>query len=94
MEPESLESIPVSIIGGSGYTGGELIRLISSHPNFKLMEIVANRSAGKKVEEVFPHLRHLNLTTFINFEDLDFSKVKLIFCALPHATSQEIIKEL
>ncbi len=94
MEPEYLESIPVSIIGGSGYTGGELIRLISSHPNFKLMEIVANRSAGKKVEEVFPHLRHLNLTTFINFEDLDFSKVKLIFCALPHATSQEIIKKI
>ena len=94
MEPEYLESIPVSLIGGSGYTGGELIRLISSHPNFKLMEIVANRSAGKKVEEVFPHLRHLNLTTFINFEDLDFSKVKLIFCALPHATSQEIIKKI
>ncbi len=94
MEPEYLESIPVSLIGGSGYTGGELIRLISSHPNFKLMEIVANRSAGKKVEEVFPHLRHLNLTTFINFEDLDFSKAKLIFCALPHATSQEIIKKI
>ena len=94
MEPEYLESIPVSLIGGSGYTGGELIRLLSSHPNFKLIEIVANRSVGKKVEEVFPHLRHLNLTTFISFEDLNFTKAKLIFCALPHATSQEIIKKI
>ena len=94
MEPEHLESIPVSIIGGSGYTGGELIRLISSHPNFELIEIVANRNAGKKVEEVFPHLRHLKLSTFIKFEDLDFSKSKLVFCALPHATSQEIIKKI
>ena len=94
MESEHLESIPVSIIGGSGYTGGELIRLISGHPNFKLMEIVANRSAGKKVEDVFPHLRHLKLSAFINFQELDFSKAKLIFCALPHATSHEIIKKI
>ena len=67
MEQDYLESIPVSLIGGSGYTGGELIRLISSHPNFKLMEIVANRSAGKKVEEVFPHLRHPSLHVVLHW---------------------------
>ncbi len=94
METRDLKFIPVSIIGGSGYTGGELIRLISGHPNFELIEIVANRSAGKLVEEVFPHLRHLNLSKFINFEDMNFSNAELIFCALPHATSQEIIKKI
>ncbi len=94
MELGHKKSVPVSIIGGSGYTGGELIRLLSRHPNFELLEIVANRNAGKKIDEVFPHLRHLSLPKFISFENINFSKVKLIFCALPHATSQEIINKI
>ena len=55
------KSILVSIIGGSGYTGAELIRLISRHPYFTLFQVVANRNAGKKIEDIFPHLRHLDL---------------------------------
>ena len=61
MKEAIIESIPVSVIGGSGYTGAELIRLISQHPNFELLEIVANRNVGKQVAEIFPHLRHLKL---------------------------------
>ena len=94
MKEGMIESIPVSVIGGSGYTGAELIRLISQHPNFELLEIVANRNAGKQVAEIFPHLRHLKLPKFIDFESLNFSKLKLIFCALPHATSQDLIKKI
>ena len=85
------EPILVSIIGGSGYTGAELIRLISRHPYFTLFQVVGNRNAGKKIEDIFPHLRHLNLPDFISFEEMIFDDVDLIFCALPHATSQEII---
>jgi N-acetyl-gamma-glutamyl-phosphate reductase len=94
MQKELKTSIPVSVIGGSGYTGAELLRLIAHHPNFELIEIVANKNAGKRVEEVFPHLRNLKLPKFIAFESLCFLKVKLIFCALPHSTSQEIIKKI
>ena len=83
--------ISVSIIGGSGYTGAELVRLIAKHPYFRLVQVVANRNAGKKIEELFPHLRHLNLPDFVTFEEMDFDGLELIFCALPHATSQEII---
>ncbi len=90
----SKKTIPVSVIGGSGYTGAELLRLIAQHPNFELIEIVANRNVGKKVEEVFPHLRHLDFPKFISFDCLDFSKVKLVFCALPHSTSQKVIKQI
>ena len=85
------DPISVSIIGGSGYTGAELIRLISKHPHFELNQVVANRNAGKKIQDIFPHLRHLNIPDFINFEEMNFDNVDLIFCALPHATSQEII---
>ena len=82
--------VSVSIIGGSGYTGVELMRLIAKHPHFRLVQVVANRNAGKKIEDILPHLRHLNLPDFITFE-MNFDGVELIFCALPHATSQEII---
>ena len=85
------DPILVSIIGGSGYTGAELIRLISKHPHFELNQVVANRNAGKKIQDIFPHLRHLNIPDFINLEEMNFDNVDLIFCALPHATSQEIM---
>ena len=88
------DPISVSIIGGSGYTGAELIRLISKHPHFQLNQVVANRNADKKIQDIFPHLRHLNLPDFINFDQMNFDNVDLIFCALPHATSQEIIVKI
>ena len=44
--------VSVSIIGGSGYTGAELIRIISKHPYFELFEVVANRNVGKKIQEI------------------------------------------
>ena len=91
MENSNKDPISVSIIGGSGYTGAELIRLISKHPHFELNQVVANRNAGKKIQDIFPHLRHLNIPDFINLEEMNFDNVDLIFCALPHATSQEII---
>ena len=86
--------VSVSIIGGSGYTGAELIRLISKHSYFQLNQVVANRNAGKKIQDIFPHLRHLKLPDFISFEQMDFDNVDLIFCALPHSTSQEIIVKI
>ena len=86
--------VSVSIIGGSGYTGAELIRLISKHPYFDLNQVVANRNAGKKIRDIFPHLRHLKLPDFISFEQMNFDNVDLIFCALPHSTSQEIIVKI
>ena len=58
------DPISVSIIGGSGYTGAELIRLISKHPHFELNQVVANRNAGKKIQDIFPvSYTHLTLPT-------------------------------
>jgi N-acetyl-gamma-glutamyl-phosphate reductase len=44
--------------------------------------------------EVFPHLRHLNLPELVSFDQIDFDKIDLCFCALPHKTSQEVIRDL
>ena len=51
----------VAIIGASGYTGAELIRLIATHPGMEIAALAANSKAGQSMAQVFPHLRHLDL---------------------------------
>ena len=84
----------IAILGASGYTGAELIRLISTHPGMEITALSADRKAGMEMVEVFPHLRHLKLPTLCRIDEVEFSAIDLCFCALPHATSQEVIRDL
>ncbi|MCF7700044.1 N-acetyl-gamma-glutamyl-phosphate reductase [Loktanella sp. M215] len=84
----------VAILGASGYTGAELVRLIATHPSMKIVGLSGNSKAGMAMADVFPHLRHLDLPTLTTIENMDFDGVDLVFCALPHATSQAVIKDL
>ena len=84
----------VAILGASGYTGAELIRLIAGHPNIEIAALAADRKAGMQMEDVFPHLRHLDLPILCKIDEIDFSGIDLCFCALPHKTSQDVISAL
>ncbi|MDQ2092667.1 N-acetyl-gamma-glutamyl-phosphate reductase [Rhodalgimonas zhirmunskyi] len=84
----------IAILGASGYTGAELIRLIATHGQMKIAALGAYSKAGQSLAQVFPHLRHLDLPDMVSFDEIDFSKIDLCFCALPHKTSQEVIREL
>ena len=84
----------IAILGASGYTGAELVRLIATHPMLQIVALSGDRKAGMAMAEVFPFLRHLNLPILQKIEDIDFTNVNLVFCALPHATSQEVIAAL
>jgi N-acetyl-gamma-glutamyl-phosphate reductase len=84
----------IAILGASGYTGAELVRLIATHPFLRIAALSADRKAGMSMGEVFPHLRHLDLPALVPIDALDFSAIDLVFCALPHATSQEVIAGL
>lgn len=84
----------VAILGASGYTGAELVRLIATHPSLRIVGLSGNSKAGMAMADVFPHLRHLDLPVLTTIEDMDFDGVDLVFCALPHATSQAVIKGL
>lgn len=84
----------VAILGASGYTGAELVRLIAGHPNIEIAALAAERKAGMTMAEVFPHLRHMSLPTLCKIGEIDFSQIDLCFCALPHKTSQEVIAAL
>lgn len=81
----------VAILGASGYTGAELVRLIATHPSFRIVALTGDRKAGLPMSSVYPHLRHMNLPDLITIENLDYSDIDLVFCALPHATSQAVI---
>lgn len=84
----------VAILGASGYTGAELVRLIAQHPNITIKALAAERKAGMTMAQVFPHLRHMDLPTLCKISEIDFSEIDLCFCALPHKTSQEVISAL
>ncbi|WP_262691691.1 N-acetyl-gamma-glutamyl-phosphate reductase [Kordiimonas aestuarii] len=90
------KKIRVGILGASGYTGADLVRLLVRHPNVEIALMTAERKAGMPIGDVFPHLMDLELPDLIGLDEVEWPAVELdvVFCALPHATSQEVIKGL
>lgn len=84
----------IAILGASGYTGAELIRFLAGHPAFRVTAVSADRKAGQAMAEVFPFLRHLDLPRLVKIDEIDFATVDLCFCALPHATTQQVVASL
>lgn len=84
-------TINTVILGASGYTGAELLRLLVTHPHFRITALTGESQAGKAMGEVYPHLRFDGLPTLIKAGEVDYRDVQLVFCCLPHGTTQEII---
>jgi len=84
----------VGILGASGYTGADLVRLLCRHPNVEIVFVTADRKAGRPLAEVFPHLSRLKVPELISIDDIEWAGIEVdaVFCALPHATSQKVIK--
>jgi len=86
-----MDKARIGILGASGYTGAELLRLLSGHPNADIVVLTADRHAGKLVYQVFPHLMALDLPELTHIEESDWHTCDVVFCALPHGTTQEVI---
>jgi N-acetyl-gamma-glutamyl-phosphate reductase len=84
----------VAILGASGYTGAELVRLLATHQGLEIAALSADRKAGMAMADVFPFLRHLDLPRLVKIDEIDFSQIDLCFCALPHATTQQVVSAL
>ncbi|MFQ5638865.1 MAG: N-acetyl-gamma-glutamyl-phosphate reductase [bacterium] len=80
-----MDKITVSIAGGSGYTGGELIRLLLFHPQVELKQITSERLVGKFVFKAHPNLRKVTQLKFSSLTELDACDV--LFLCLPHGES-------
>jgi N-acetyl-gamma-glutamyl-phosphate reductase len=86
----------IGVLGASGYTGAELLRLLIRHPGVEIVLLTAERRAGQEVARVFPQFSPYALPTLVAIEGLDWKKagLDLAFCALPHATTQKVVKAL
>ncbi|KAL5217790.1 hypothetical protein ABZP36_018474 [Zizania latifolia] len=91
---KSGEEVHIAVLGASGYTGAEIVRLLANHPQFRIKVMTADRKAGQQFGSVFPHLITQDLPNLVAVKDADFSNVDAVFCCLPHGTTQEIIKGL
>ncbi len=85
------KKIKVGVVGASGYTGSDLVRLAVRHPQIEIAALTANTHAGKRMEDVFPHLGGLDLPALVTNDAVDWDSLDAVFCGLPHATSQEVI---
>jgi N-acetyl-gamma-glutamyl-phosphate reductase len=86
--------VRLGILGASGYTGAELLRLLAQHPGVDIKALTAEKNAGNAVAELFPHLAAMNLPRLAKISDTDWSGLDAVFCCLPHATTQEVIAGL
>ena len=88
--------IRIGILGASGYTGAELVRLLSQHPRSDIVLMTADRNAGEAYDSVFPHLGGLELPGLISIDEVEWAglDVDVVFCGLPHGTTQEVIAGL
>jgi N-acetyl-gamma-glutamyl-phosphate reductase len=86
----------IGVLGASGYTGAELLRLLIRHPRVEIALLTADRRAGKPMAEVFPQFAPYPLPVLTAIEGADWGKLALdlAFCALPHGTTQKVIADL
>ena len=87
--------IDVGIVGGSGYTGGELLRLLANHPQANVVAVTSRKLAGKPVTAVHSHLKNIYS---LNFEALGAKEAAdrcdIVFTAVPHGTAMDWVPEL
>ncbi|CAN0107256.1 unnamed protein product, partial [Sphacelaria rigidula] len=87
--------VRVAILGASGYTGAELVRLLLGHDNVEISVLTGNTQAGQEFSAVYPQFHYAkHLPTLTKHEEHDWKDVDCVFCCLPHATTQEIISQL
>lgn len=86
--------IRVAIAGASGYTGAELMRLLTRHPGVEIMALTAERKAGQRLAEVYPHLAGSGLPDLVPLDGVDWSQADVVFCCLPHGTTQTFVAGL
>lgn len=87
----------VAILGASGYTGAELVRLLSYHPHVSISVLTADRSAGQEFKNIYPQYAYrTDLPKLTNWEEskAHIQQSDVAFCCLPHGTTQEIISIL
>lgn len=89
------EQLSVGIVGASGFTGAELLRLLVNHPHMTVRAVTGDTQAGSKVADLYPSLAPAyGDLAYVKYEDAGLDELDLVFAGLPHRASQEIVAEL
>ena len=88
------EAVNIAVIGATGYTGVELIRLLLSHPKFRIASLTADSRAGGDIADIFQHLNTYDLPKLVKVEDVNYNNIDAVFCCVPHGESQSIINNI
>ncbi len=86
--------IRAAVLGASGYTGADMIRLAALHPAIRITALIAKGHAGQSLAQVFPHLASLDLPVLVSSDQMDWSEVDVVFGGLPHGTAHAEIGRL
>lgn len=86
--------IKVGIVGGTGYTGVELLRLLAGHPNVELTAITSRSEKGKPVSALFPNLRGIVELVFTEPTVANLKDCDVVFFATPHGVAQSLVPEI
>lgn len=95
MDETTAARIPVAVLGGSGYTGAELLRLLAGHPVFRVVTVTGESRAGERLADVIPGLAAASPDLrLVPVGDLDPGACRVVFCCLPHGASQKVVPAL
>ncbi len=86
--------IYAGVIGGSGYTGNELLRLLTTHPKVEVKWVCSRSYAGRKVSDIHPNLRGFIDIRFVEFKKDIANDVDIVFLCLPHTVSMNYVKDI
>jgi N-acetyl-gamma-glutamyl-phosphate reductase len=84
----------VGIVGGTGYTGVELLRLLAAHPQAEVVAITSRGESGRRVDELFPNLRGFYDLAFSEPEVGELARCDVVFFATPHNVAMHLVPEL
>ena len=89
------ERIRIAVLGASGYTGADAVRLALTHPQLKIAPLGANSKAGAAMSSIWPHFApYPDLPMLKAVEDIDFGELEAVISCLPHAASADILSQL
>lgn len=83
-----------AVLGASGYTGVEVVRLLQHHPKVEISALTGHSRAGEQAGDVFANTAHLGLPDLQDWKDVNWSEIDVAFACLPHGASQETIAEI
>lgn len=88
------KKIQIAIIGASGYSGVELVKILLNHPHVELAHVVGYSTVGQRVDDIYPYFRGKTELEIASYQLEDLKAMDIVFLALPHGKAMERVPEL